>query len=110
MCNNSSKTISNRGKSEDWPHLPSSISAVAVFVAKFDPEKSIFGSSAPDRTRLRGLPCQKMLSSAVFLWGDEVERYNKMLQTRRIVWNIIIGVIVVGVLSNFLYAGLIVGR
>lgn len=38
------------------------------------------------------------------------ERYNKMLQTRRIVWNIIIGVIVVGVLSNFLYAGLIVER
>jgi len=47
---------------------------------------------------------------AVFLWGDEVERYNKMLQTRRIVWNIIIGVIVVGVLSNFLYAGLVLGR
>jgi hypothetical protein len=47
---------------------------------------------------------------AVFLWGDEVEQYNKMLQTRRIVWNIIIGVIVVGVLSNFLFAGLVLGR
>jgi hypothetical protein len=52
----------------------------------------------------------KCYPRAVFLWGDEVERYNKMLQTRRIVWNIIIGVIVVGVLSNFLYAGLVVGR
>jgi hypothetical protein len=52
----------------------------------------------------------KCYPNAVFLWGDEVERYNKMLQTRRIVWNIIIGVIVVGVLSNFLYAGLIVER
>jgi hypothetical protein len=47
---------------------------------------------------------------AVFLWGDEVERYNKVLQTRRIVWSIIIGVIVVGVSSSFLYAGLVLGR
>lgn len=52
----------------------------------------------------------KCYPRAVFLWGDEVERYNKMLQTRRIVWNVIIGVAVVGVLSNFLYAGLVVGR
>lgn len=52
----------------------------------------------------------KCYPRAVFLWGDEVERYTKMLQTRRIVWNIIIGVIVVGVLSNFLFAGLIVER
>ena len=52
----------------------------------------------------------KCYPRAVFLWGDEVERYNKMLQTRRIVWNVIIGVIVVGVLSNFLYAGLVSGR
>jgi hypothetical protein len=46
--------------------------------------------------------------SAVFLWGDEVERYNKTLQTRRAVWGIIIGVIIVGVLSNLLYTGLVV--
>ena len=38
--------------------------------------------------------------SAVFLWGDEVERYNKTLQTRRAVSGIIIGVIIVGVLSE----------
>ncbi len=47
--------------------------------------------------------------SAVFLWGDEVERYNKMLQTRRIVWALIIGGIVFGVLSKFLYTGLVSG-
>ena len=47
--------------------------------------------------------------SAVFLWGDEVERYNKMLQTRRIVWGIIVGVAVVGLLSKVLYAGLVPG-
>jgi len=47
--------------------------------------------------------------SAVFLWGDEVERYNKMLQTRRIVWSFIIGGILFGVLSKFLYTGLVSG-
>jgi hypothetical protein len=47
--------------------------------------------------------------SAVFLWGDEVERYNKMLQSRRVVWNIIIGVTIVGVLSKVLYTGLVSG-
>lgn len=47
--------------------------------------------------------------NAVFLWGDEVERYNKMLQTRRIVWNIIIGVAVVGLLSKVLYVRLVSG-
>lgn len=53
-----------------------------------------------------GLRCYP---SAVFLWGDEVERYNKMLQSRRIIWNIVIGMTVVGVLSKFLYAGLVSG-
>jgi hypothetical protein len=51
----------------------------------------------------------KCYPSAVFLWGDEVERYNKMIQTRRTVWNIIIGITVVGVLSNFLYMGFFSG-
>jgi hypothetical protein len=44
--------------------------------------------------------------NAVFLWGDEVERYNNTLQRRRIVWNIIVGVTVVGVLSKFFFEGL----
>ena len=48
--------------------------------------------------------------TAVFLWGDEVERYDKILQTRRNVWGIIIGLIVVGVLSNLFSAGLVLGR
>jgi hypothetical protein len=53
-----------------------------------------------------GLRCYP---SAVFLWGDEVERYNKMLQTRRIVWGLLIGGIFFGVLSKFLCTGLVSG-
>jgi hypothetical protein len=44
--------------------------------------------------------------SAVFLWGDEVDRYSNIVQRRKVVWNIIIGVVVVGVLSKLLYEGL----
>jgi hypothetical protein len=46
--------------------------------------------------------------SAVFLWGDVVERHTKMLRTRRILWNIIIA-LVIGGLSKFLYSGLVSG-
>jgi hypothetical protein len=46
--------------------------------------------------------------SAVFLWGDEVERYNGVLQTRRIIWGVII-TLIVGALSTFLYTGLVSG-
>jgi hypothetical protein len=52
------------------------------------------------------IPCYP---SAVFLWGDEVERYQKTLQTRRIVWGIIIGVTVIGVLSKVLVMGVFSG-
>jgi hypothetical protein len=45
---------------------------------------------------------------AVFLWGDEVERYNRVLHTRRIIWGVIIA-LTVGVLSTFLYTGLVSG-
>jgi ABC-type Fe3+ transport system permease subunit len=41
--------------------------------------------------------------SAVFLWGDEVERYASTLQRRKVIWGIIIGVTVVGVSSGFLF-------
>jgi hypothetical protein len=44
--------------------------------------------------------------SAVFLWGDEVERYASLVQRRKIIWNIIVGVTVVGVLSKFFFEGL----
>lgn len=47
--------------------------------------------------------------TAVFLWGDEAERYAKMLQTRRIVWGFVIGGIGFGVLSKFLFAGVVSG-
>lgn len=46
--------------------------------------------------------------TAVFLWGDEIERYNKILQTHRIIWGVIIA-LTVGVLSTFLYTGLVSG-
>jgi hypothetical protein len=38
----------------------------------------------------------------VFLWGDEVERYADALRRRRVTWNIVIGVIIVGVAGNLL--------
>jgi hypothetical protein len=44
--------------------------------------------------------------SAVFLWGDEVERYAKTVQRRKIIWNLIVGLTVVGVLSKFIFEGL----
>ncbi len=40
----------------------------------------------------------------VFLWGDEVERYAAVVQRRKLVWNVIIGVVVVGVVGNLLSA------
>jgi hypothetical protein len=42
---------------------------------------------------------------AVFLWGDGVERYNHMLQRRKALWSIVIGVPIVGLLSNILIIG-----
>jgi hypothetical protein len=51
----------------------------------------------------------KCYPNCVFLWGDEVERYNTMLQTRRIVWGIIISLVGVGVLSKLLVMGLFPG-
>lgn len=45
---------------------------------------------------------------AVFLWGDEVERYNRILHARRIIWGVIIA-LTLGVLSTFLYTGLVSG-
>lgn len=39
----------------------------------------------------------------VFLWGDEVERYAQTVQRRKAAWGIIISVLVVGVLSKFLF-------
>jgi len=41
--------------------------------------------------------------SAVFLWGDETDHYANLMNRRRILWGVIISLILVGVLSKFLY-------
>jgi hypothetical protein len=41
--------------------------------------------------------------SAVFLWGDVNDRYASLVNRRKILWGVIISLIVVGVLSKFLY-------
>lgn len=43
--------------------------------------------------------------SAVFLWGDEVERYANIRQRRKAIWGIIIALIFVGVLSKLFSEG-----
>lgn len=43
--------------------------------------------------------------SSVFLWGDEVGRYAKVVQQRRVGWNVIILGMVVGVLAGLLAVG-----
>jgi hypothetical protein len=43
---------------------------------------------------------------AVFLWGDEVTRYASILQRRKVLWGVIIGITPIGVLANFLFAGI----
>lgn len=44
---------------------------------------------------------------AVFLWGDEVDRYSDTVQRRKLVWNLIFGILFVGLLSKFFYEGVI---
>jgi len=39
---------------------------------------------------------------SVFLWGDEVDRYNAILQRRRVLWSVIVGIVIIGVLGKFL--------
>jgi hypothetical protein len=69
------------------------------------------------RTLFLGVPLSVVLAcvlvlvktcypTAVFLWGDEVDRYAHTMQRRKIIWNTIISVIVVGVLSKSLFEGL----
>jgi hypothetical protein len=47
--------------------------------------------------------------SAIFLWGDEVARYERMVHTRRVIWNFLIGGIIFSVLARLLFAGLFSG-
>src|ERR1017187_9455386 len=44
---------------------------------------------------------------AVFLWGDEVGRYDAILYKRKTIWNIIIGVMVIGVVANLFSTSLL---
>ncbi|MFN0139292.1 MAG: hypothetical protein ACKVQW_04300 [Pyrinomonadaceae bacterium] len=41
----------------------------------------------------------------VFLWGDEIDRYSNLLRRRKIAWNVIIGLMVIGVAANLFTAG-----
>lgn len=41
--------------------------------------------------------------TAVFLWGDGVDRYTNTVHRRRTIWTIIIGITVVGVAARFLF-------
>ncbi|WP_089679881.1 hypothetical protein [Catalinimonas alkaloidigena] len=38
---------------------------------------------------------------AVFDWGDMAEEYRKIVERRKLLWNIVIGSIVIGILTNF---------
>jgi hypothetical protein len=80
------------------------------------PPRSIPPPNQVARTLFLGIPLSVILvcvlvliitcyPTAVFLWGDEVDRYANTVQRRKIIWNIISGVIVVGVLSKFLFEG-----
>jgi hypothetical protein len=44
---------------------------------------------------------------AVFLWGDEVERYATIVQWRKNIWNVIIIAMVVGVVANLFSTSLV---
>jgi hypothetical protein len=46
--------------------------------------------------------------SAVFLWGDETERYSRMLLRRRSLWGVVIGTTVIAVASK-LFLGALFG-
>jgi len=46
---------------------------------------------------------------AVFKWGDEIARYEAVLQQRKLLWQIIIGVMIVGVCANLVSAAILSG-
>jgi hypothetical protein len=45
--------------------------------------------------------------AAVFKWGDEVARYEGLLQQRNLIWQVIIGVMIVGVGANLVSAAIL---
>ena len=44
---------------------------------------------------------------SVFLWGDEIERHRAIVKRRDTTWNIIIGILIVGVAANLFSAKLL---
>jgi hypothetical protein len=49
----------------------------------------------------------KYYPRAVFLWGDEVARYETIKQRRKALWGIIGAVLFIGLLSRFFYEGVV---
>jgi hypothetical protein len=45
--------------------------------------------------------------SAVFAWGDGAQHYDAILQRRRVLWSVIIGILVVSVLGKLLSEGVL---
>jgi len=45
--------------------------------------------------------------NAVFLWGDEIQRYARKVQTRNVLWTVIVGGMVIGVLSTMVFEGMV---
>jgi hypothetical protein len=43
----------------------------------------------------------------VFLWGDETQRYANIMQRRKMLWSIIVGVLVIGTLSSLFFEGIV---
>lgn len=73
---------------------------------------------SPRRVLLIGIPvifllvCLMVLMitcypKAVFLWGDEVTRHKDMVQRRKWLWGVIVGVAVIGLLGKLLAEGVL---
>jgi hypothetical protein len=45
--------------------------------------------------------------TAVFLWGDEVSHYDKILQRRKVLWALIVTILAGGVVSKLLSEGVL---
>jgi hypothetical protein len=48
----------------------------------------------------------KCYPSAVFLWGDVGEWYERLVGRRRAVWQLVVGATLIGILSNLFVFGL----
>jgi hypothetical protein len=80
-------------------------------VVDFQPPPGIKEDKQKRPTRILALPLSVVVAlivillttcypGAVFLWGDEIERYANTVQRRKVIWTIVVGVTTVGVLSR----------